>query len=225
MKIKFSPSVLLTWISLLLLPVVVRAADLPQQAQLQFVDSYGLPVSMDFVQKGNQYRINTQINVIFYQMQFVSAGTVNGSGLNPLSYVDSRFGKPYAQARFTVQGVDYGKISEASKHMVVNGPVYDMFTLGWQLGFNHGKLPANIYLTNGKKVYPLDTVRSLGNTQLVINGQQIDISQYSISRGDDVVEYAFAPQFGNVPVRISYMDNGKAYTLQLKGGQIDGKAI
>jgi len=34
-------------------------------------------------------------------------------------------------AKISVVRVDYGKISEASKHMVVNGPVYDMFTLGW----------------------------------------------------------------------------------------------
>ncbi|PIT52679.1 hypothetical protein BHC44_06980 [Snodgrassella alvi] len=224
MKVKFWLGLLLVWVSLLLLPVA-RAAELPQRAQLQFVDSYGLPVSMDFVQQGDQYRINTQINLIFYQMQFVSTGTVNGSTLNPLSYIDSRYGKPYAQARFTEQGIDYGKVSEASKHMAVNGPVYDMFALGWQLGFNHGKLPANTYLTNGKKVYLLDEVRSRGNAQLLVNGRQIDISQYSISRGDNVVEYAFAPQFENIPVQISYMDNGKVYTLQLKGGQIDGKAI
>ncbi|PIT16620.1 hypothetical protein BGI32_04170 [Snodgrassella alvi] len=224
MKVKFWLGILLAWVSLQLLPVA-RAADLPRRAQLQFVDSYGLPVNMDFVQQAEQYQINTQINLIFYQMQFVSTGTVNGSTLNPLSYTDSRFGKPYAQARFTEQGIDYGKVSESSKHMAVNGSVYDMFALGWQLGFNHGKLPANTYLTNGKKVYLLDAVRSRGTAQLLINGRQIDISQYSISRGDDVVEYAFAPQFGNIPVYISYMDNGKVYTLQLKGGQIDGKAI
>ena len=109
--------------------------------------------------------------------------------------------------------------------MSVNGPVYDMFALGWQLGFNQGKLPANTYLTNGKKVYQLDAVNSRGSDQLMLNGRQIEIRQYSISRGDDVVEYAFAPQLENIPVRISYVDNGKVYTLQLKGGRINGKVF
>ena len=109
--------------------------------------------------------------------------------------------------------------------MSVNGSVYDMFALGWQLGFNHGKLPANTYLTNGKKVYQLNAVQSRGMAQMMVNGRQIDIRQFSISRGDNLVEYAFAPQLGNIPVRISYMDNGKVYTLQLKGGQINGKVF
>lgn len=224
MKLKVYSGLLFVWINLLFIPMV-QAADLPQQAQLQFVDSYGLPVNMDFVQKDGQYQINTQINLIFYQMQFISSGTVKDSVLNPLSYTDSRFGKPYAQARFSEHGVDYGKVSEAVKHMSVNGPVYDMFALGWQLGFNQGKLPANTYLTNGKKVYQLDAVNGRGSDQLMLNGRQIEIRQYSISRGDDVVEYAFAPQLENIPVRISYVDNGKVYTLQLKGGRINGKVF
>lgn len=224
MKLKVWAGLLLVWVNLLLIPIA-QAEDLPQQAQLQFVDSYGLPVSMDFVQKDGHYQINTQIDLIFYKMQFVSSGTIKDTILKPLSYTDSRSGKPYAQARFSGEGVDYGKVSEAVKHMLVNGSVYDMFALGWQLGFSHGKLPANTYLTNGKKVYQFNAVQSRGMAQMMVNGRQIDIRQFSISRGDNLVEYAFAPQLGNIPVRISYMDNGKVYTLQLKGGQINGKVF
>jgi len=45
MKLKVWAGLLLVWVNLLLIPIA-QAEDLPQQAQLQFVDSYGLPVSM-----------------------------------------------------------------------------------------------------------------------------------------------------------------------------------
>lgn len=224
MKMKFWTKVLLVWAGFLLASII-HAGELLQRAQLQFVDNNGLSVNMDFEQKGEQFQIVTQLSLLIYQMQFVSSGTVNGTMLNPLTYTDSRFGKLYAQARFNGQSVDYGKVSDISRHLAVNGPVYDMFALAWHLGFNQGKLPLNTYLTNGKKVYPLDEIKSLGNAQIMVNGKQIEISQYSISHGDDRVEYAFAPQLNDIPVRISYMDNGKVYTLQLKAGQINGKAI
>lgn len=224
MKLKLWAKIVLVWAGLMLASLI-HAGELPQRAQLQFVDNNGLSVNMDFEQKGGKFQISTDLSLLIYQMQFVSSGTLSGTMLNPLTYTDSRFGKLYAQARFNGQSVDYGRVSDTSRHLAVNGPVYDMFALAWQLGFNQGKLPVNTYLTNGKKVYPLDAVKNLGSAQIMVNGQHIEISQYSISRGDDRVEYAFAPQLNNIPVRISYMDNGKVYTLQLKAGQINGKAI
>lgn len=210
---------------LMLVAIATKAATLPQQAKLHYVDNHGVPVNMDFSQQNNHYRIGVSLNFIFYHLNFVSTGTVSGNTLTPLSYVDTRQGKPYAYAVFNQQTVQFGKNNADAQHVQVDGPVYDMFALGWQLGINEGQLAKNTYLTNGKKIYPLKDISFIGQQPLSINNQLTNISLYRLNRGDDVVEYAFAPSLNGIPVRISYMDNGKIYTLHLKSGLIDGKAI
>lgn len=219
------------WLSALLmclmmfLAITAFATDLPLQAKLEYVDNHGIPVNMDFSRQDNQYRIEVHLNLILYHLNFVSNGTVANNTLTPLSYTDSRQGKPYAYATFTNQTVQFGKNGDEPKQVTVNGPVFDLFALGWQLGVNNGHLAKNTYLTNGKKIYPLNNISFIGTEQLSVNSEMISISHYRLNRGDDVVEYAFAPSLRGIPVRISYMDNGKIYTLQLKSGLIDGKAI
>lgn len=218
-------STLFAGLILLLLPMVASAAILPQRAKLQYVDNHGIPVSMDFNQQNNQYRIDVNLNLILYHLNFVSTGTINKNTLTPLSYVDTRQGKPYVHANFSKHVVEFGRNGTVTKQIDVDGPVYDMFSLGWQLGINNGQLAKNIYLTNGKKLYTLNSINYIGKEQVSVNNELITIIQYHLNRGNDVMEYAFAPSLGGIPVRISYMDNGKLYSLHFKSGQIDGKVI
>jgi hypothetical protein len=210
---------------LVLVPISATAAFFPQQAKLQYVDNHGIPVNMNFNRQDKQYRIDVSLNLILYHFNFVSTGTVSENILTPISYMDTRQGKPYAHAVFSKQAVQFGKNGADAQQVQVDGPVYDMFALGWQLGINNGQLAKNTYLTNGKKIYPLKNISFIGQKQLSINNELINVSQFRLYRGDDVVEYAFAPSLNGIPVRISYMDNGKIYTLHLKSGLIDGKAI
>ncbi|WP_037587573.1 membrane protein [Stenoxybacter acetivorans] len=213
------------FMALLLNLSAVQAADFPQQVQLQYIGPYGVPAAMTFSQSNNRYRVTADINVPMYQMRFQSQGTVSGNTLNPAVYTDTRKGKLYAQAKFGGGKVVYGKTGEEMKTAEINGAVFDLFTLAWQLAMNEGQLPNQLRITNGKKLYTVGALKRIGTTQMRINGNDTEVNQYRVTRGNDVIDYAFSPQWANIPAKITYTDDGKTYTLKLKSVKLNGKAI
>lgn len=208
------------------MPLQSLAADLPRQVKLQYVDEHGLPVMMTFEQADGHYSVTTTINMLFYQMQFVSAGDVQQGRLMPRQYRDIRSGRIYAQAVFDGRMVEYGKAGDSVKSRQMEGAVYDVFTLAWQLALNKQELSvAHTYLTNGKKIYPLDGIVFKGNDYFVMNNHQLAVNRYQLRRGGTVIDYSFIPSLGNIPAEISYTDNGKNYVLKLKTAWFDEKVI
>lgn len=210
--------------ALLALGAPVFAADLPQSAELQYSGSYGIPATMTFTRSGNSYKIVSNIKVPLYRIRFESGGTISGNTLRPSYYKDIRGGKTYAEARFNGRQVTYGKTGE-QKTESVSGTTMDLFTLAWQLAANDAKLPAGLKITNGKKLYSVGGLHKTGSGQYSFGGGKTAINQYRVTRGDNTVNYAFAPAFDNIPAQISYNDDGKTYNLKLTGLKINGKAV
>ncbi|RRD91022.1 DUF3108 domain-containing protein [Conchiformibius steedae] len=202
-----------------------QAAEIPQNATLNYSGSYGIPATMTFKRSGDNYTVAAQINVPMYKIRFESGGKIVGKQLKPSYYRDVRNGKTYASAQFSGNRATYGKTGEKTQTENVAGSVMDLFTLSWQLAFNDGKAPANLTITNGKKLYPLGSLRAAGNKQMNVGGGNTTVNQFHVKRGDDTVYYAFAPALNNVPAVITYQDNGKKYNLTLKSVTIDGKAV
>ena len=206
-------------------PATAQDAAFPTSAELQYVGPYGVPATMVFKRNGNQYSVDARISAPLYQMHFASSGTVNGQVLQPAVYTDTRKNKRYAEARFSGGQVHYGKAGDAPQVVAVKGPTMDLFTLGWQLAMNGGTLPKGLSITNGKKLYPVSGMSKVGSGTYRISGGTIPINRYRVQRGDDTVEYAFAPDFHNIPAQITYRDDGKSYTLKLKSIKINGKTV
>ena len=200
------------------------AAELPQSAELQYSGSYGIPAVMTFARNGGSYKVVSNIKVPLYSIRFESGGTINGSTLTPSYYRDVRSGKTYAEARFGGGKVSYGKPGE-QKAEAATGPTLDLFTLAWQLAANDGKLPAGLKITNGKKLYNVGGMSRAGSGQYSIGGKNTPINKYRVQRGDSTVNYSFAPALGNIPVQISYTDDGKTYDLKLKSIKVNGKPV
>ncbi len=200
------------------------AAELPQSAELQYSGSYGIPAVMTFARNGSNYKVTSTIKVPLYNIRFESGGAISGSTLTPGYYRDVRGGKTYAEARFGGGKVSYGKPGE-QKTEAASGPTLDLFTLAWQLAANDGKLPAGLKITNGKKLYNVGGMSRVGSGQYSIGGKNTPINKYRVQRGDSTVNYSFAPSLGNVPVQISYTDDGKTYDLKLKSIKINGKPV
>ncbi len=203
----------------------VCAAELPETAVLNFKGSYGIPAEMTFKRNGDNYTVNASINVPLYKIRFESGGKiVNGNQLYPSYYRDKRNGKIYASAVFSGGKVTYGKAGE-QKTDNVSGRVMDLFTLSWQMAFDNGRLPEPLHITNGKKIYPAGSVGKMGNGDTVIGGKTVQLNQFTVKRGDDSLYYAFAPDWGNIPTVIHYVDNGKRYVLNLRRAVVNGQEV
>lgn len=217
----------------LLLPLMIAAlsapamAELPQSAVLQYSGSFGklrLPATMTFTRNGGSYKIVSNIKVPLYSIRFESGGSVSGNTLQPSYYKDVRGGKIYAQAKFGGGKITYGKAGK-QKTEADSGTTMDLFTLAWQLAANDAKLPAGTRITNGKKIYRVGSLNSAGSAQYKIGGVATTVNRYRVTRGDDTVSYAFAPEFNNIPAQISYTDDGKTYNLRLTGVKINGQSV
>ena len=201
------------------------ASELPHSAVLKYSGSYGIPAVMTFTRNGNSYKIVSSIKVPLYKIRFESAGTISDGILYPSYYKDIRGGKLYAEAKFNGHSVTYGRIKEGEETETVSGPAMDLFTLAWQLAAGDGKLPAGTRITNGKKLYRINSINKTGSSKYKFGKGYIDIDKYRVRRGDSTVGYAFATAFDNIPVQISYTDDGKTYNLRLTGATIDGKPV
>ena len=196
-----------------------QAGEIPQSATLKYSGSYGIPATMTFKRSGSSYTVSANINVPLYKIRFES-----GDQLKPSYYRDVRNGKVYASAQFGGGKATYGRAGDVHTEAVA-GSVMDLFTLSWQLAFNDGKLPAGLKITNGKKLYNVGGMRPAGSKTISIAGGKTQINQFTVQRGDDTVNYAFAPALGNVPAVINYIDGSKKYHLTLKSVSINGQEV
>ena len=168
-----------------------QAAELPNSAELQYVGPYHVPVNMTFNRTGNTYAVALRIHVPLYQIRFQSSGSISNNTLRPAVYMDTRNGKPYAEAHFSGHDVRYGKTGAEIQTSALNGPTFDLFSLAWQLAMNDGRLPAKLHITNGKKIYAVSGIRKIGDDMYRLGERDIAISRYQIQRNDSSMEYAF----------------------------------
>lgn len=203
----------------------LMAAELPKSATLQYSGNLKIPATMNFTRTDNSYKIVSTIKVPLYRIRFESGGTVSGNTLQPKYYREIRDGKLYTDVKFNGNKVTYGKVGE-QKTKTVSGATMDLFTLAWQLAANDAVLPANLSVTNGKKIYPVNNMTNAGTSDYKFAGGSTPVSKYVIHRGDDTINYSFATELNNIPAQIVYReDDGKSYNLRLTRLTIDGKTV
>lgn len=200
---------------ILSISVGANAADLPESATLKYSSNYGIPAIMTFKRLGNDYVVAANIHVPLYKIRFESGGKIENGVLKPSYYRDVRNGKVYASAVILDNHITLGKTGDTYSEKV-SGNVMDLFTLSWQLAMSEGKLPANLRITNGKKMYRVGSLKSLQASSLIIDGHKIDVNRVSVKHEDSTIEYGFATNLGNIPAMIAYVDMGKKYNLVLK---------
>lgn len=220
---KFTLCAIATALAVLVTPHAL-AAELPQSVVVNYSGTYGIPASMTFTRSGHNYKVVSDIKVPLYRIRFESGGTMSGNTLKPSYYKDIRNGKIYAQAQFNGSNVMYGRAGQEQTTQV-SGPVMDLFTLAWQLAANDAKLPENLKITNGKKIYNVGRLSKVGSAAYSFRGGKMNIDQYRVHQGDNVINYSFAPALNNIPAQINYSDDGKTYKLNLTSVIINGNEV
>ncbi len=211
--------------ALVLLMGYVQAQNLPKNAQLTYTGPMGLAAVMDFQSTDNAYALETVFHIPLYPMQFRSQGLLEHGILKPLSYQDTRKGKPYAQATFDYQQnqIVFGKHKQMQSTPIHGAPL-DIFSLAWQLGLNHGKMADTLQFTNGKKVYEnLSILISQDDEQYTLGNQQYKMMAYHFDQGQSHYQYKILPGLYHIPAVIYFQDDSNTYELKLKSAVINGK--
>ncbi len=197
-----------------LLSGVVSAEDF----NIKYSSNYIMPAYVHFKNDGNSYSIKAKINVPFYKIVFSSRGTKIANHFNMVKYQDSRNGKTYSISEINNNKITYGRVKKgrALETKTLNLPVFDLFTMAYQLSY-FDKLPTSFYITNGKKLYLMENV-SVDKLlyQVKNNGKFYQEVMYKFKTGnkDVMVKKHLNEKF---PRYISYNKDGDNYELKFAG--------
>ena len=197
--------------------LLATAESLPNKIRLNFVGPFQVPASMTFTHGNGQYALDTNVNIPFKNMEFISRGQLIDNRLITESFTDIRGGKPYASAQFDKvnKKIQYGRNGQALE-AEMTALAQDFFTTVWQATLNKGALTEKVITTNGKKVYDRPPFVAAGTDEAYINGQKTTINLYTSGEGDDRVELGLSPSNYYVPALIAYYEKGKRYELRLR---------
>lgn len=210
----------------MLMPSWAWSSNYPKQIELHYVGSWGVPAEMMFKQDGNRYQIQTNINVPFYQIQFLASGSMINNQLLTENYQQMNAGKLLYSAHITPQFIHYGQEGESKKEHAISGRVLDLFSLAFELAMNNIQLPEQVQITNGNVIYPVTDMKDLGTSLYRLMGRDTVIHTYQLQRGESSVIYGFAPEYHNIPVKITYTDNrGRTHRLRAKSVRFNGHVV
>ncbi|NBI41332.1 hypothetical protein GVX86_07650 [[Haemophilus] felis] len=204
-----------TWIyiiTLLYLPQVWSITDI----NIKYSSNYLMPAYVHFQAEGKRYKVAASINVPFYKIQFSSQGEQTTNYFKMEDYLDTRNGKPYALSKIRHQQVEYGKVQNGLSKQDVNIPIFDLFSLAFQLAY-YDKLPLNFMITNGKKLYKMENVVVNKSTRKLPNSgqEQMEISyRFKTEDNKEIVVKKIAGE--GFPRYISYSRDGDDYELTFK---------
>lgn len=197
----------------------------PQEAILRYQNSMGMTALMTLNQAEGQYQSSLQFNIPFFLMEFNSSGQIQDKQIIPNEYTDMRKGKLYSQASFdhNNQIVIFGKATEDKKTEPMQGIPQDYLSLVWQLALNPEALNKPIQITNGKTLAIQDKTVSVQASTIQLSNQKVRTEFFKIDKENGGLEFALAPDFANMPVQITFLNNGAAYTFYLTDMTLDGQ--
>lgn len=186
----------------------VKAEDF----NIKYSSNYLMPAYVHFKNDGKNYSITSKINVPLYNIVFTAKGRESGNQFHMLSYKDSRNGKSYAIAEIDSTTIQYGKTKEPLKKEAIKMPIFDLFSVAFQLSY-YDKLPNSFQTTNGKKLYPTENVvLNKSSKAIKVKGQNVEEITYRFRTGD---KYITVKKHANekFPRYISYNRDGDNYEL------------
>lgn len=199
----------------------------PTQAQLGYQTFYnGAMVgtgSLNWQHGPNSYTLEIRFNpVIGGNRRYLSQGQLNQHGLQPDSLQAWVGHEAKESARFDWAGGTLHFGDQGDKEIALRAGAQDVFSLAFQLGLKGGQLgSAPLQITTGKKVYDYPMTPS-GETDYDTGSGKIRVIVFRAKGEDDITEFWLAPDFANLPVRISRTDKSKRVELRAVLINIDG---
>jgi hypothetical protein len=203
----------------LLAATPLRAAELPVDARLVFDVLYGSNqmrigrAEQRWHVENGRYELQTElVPILGNRIRYVSKGRLGAQGLVPESFAEyrGRDAGPHTQAKFdwAARVVHFGRGDER-KEAPLQAGAQDVNALGYQLGFLGAWKGGAMQVATGKKVANYRFTRSATASRITINGREVPAWPLRSDEGDDHTEIWVAPQLGNLPVRVTRIDDDK----------------
>ncbi|OHX19312.1 DUF3108 domain-containing protein [Chromobacterium sphagni] len=180
-------------------------------------------------QQGNgRYRLETVATPKFALRLFTKGysyrveGQIGNSGLRPDSMQSFEGEQAKEEARFDYAAglLHYGLRGE--QQLPLQPGAQDIYSLAFQLGLKGGQLGDKpLQITTAKKVYDYP-MASTGTFDYDTNAGKMRVVVFQAKGGGDITEFWLAPDFANLPVRITRIDDKKRIELRAIRIEING---
>ncbi|MCD5362443.1 DUF3108 domain-containing protein [Chromobacterium aquaticum] len=188
----------------------------PRQATLSYQLFWGSimagTATLEWSRGDGSYRldVNGTPFIAGPKLRYLSEGRFKAkSGLLPDSLQAWRGGQAKESAHFDYNAGQLRYGDQGDKLLELKPGAQDIFSLAFQLGLKGGELgPAPIQITTGKKVYEYPMHPS-GETDYDTGAGKIRVIVFRAEGDGDINEFWLAPEFSNLPVRITRTDKDK----------------
>ena len=178
---------------------------------------------LDWQQDGHRYTLEIRFNpLVGGNRRYLSQGQLGKQGLQPdsLQAWVGQEAKESAHFDWSAGMLHFG--DQGDKEIALRSGAQDVFSLAFQLGLKGGQLgTAPLQITTGKKVYEYPMTPS-GETDYDTGSGKIRVIVFRAKGEDDITEFWLAPDFSNLPVRISRIDKSKRVELRAVLINVDG---
>lgn len=194
------------------------ASELPNDARIVYDVLYGSNqirigrAEQRWHVEGGQYELQTElIPLVGPRVRYVSRGQMGPKGLVPETFAEfrGRDSQPRVSASFDWPShqVSYGRGDERKRAPLEAG-AQDVNALSYQLAWLGDSATTRVQVATGKKVAHYRFTRGAA-TRVTVNGQEMSAWPLRSIEGQDRTEVWVAPQLGNLPVRVTRLDDDK----------------
>ncbi|WP_028452261.1 DUF3108 domain-containing protein [Chitinilyticum aquatile] len=198
-------------------------------ARVEIVYRYGaMPVNMQWQTGRDAYQLDVVLQILHKTIAYRSEGRLEGKAVIPLRFGEYRDRKPEPryQADFNWQDgvVLLGKPGEQQPAPLEAGD-QDLFSAAFQLALNGGRAQTMTLLT-GRKRYPGAVFVAQEKSTLRLGSKDVEVLLLHGELADRTVDYWLAPQWHNLPVRMTVnLPGDGSFDLWASEIRLDGRTV
>lgn len=204
----------------------VLSAVFPQQVKIGYVVRGLVTAGHEWRLTGNRYDITTQGSFMGKAVAWHSEGEIDRHGLRPIRFREYRnnLPEPKYQVDFDWEAgkVRFGEPGQ-QKEADLQAGAQDAFSAAYQFALQGSSLPSfSMQVVTGRNSYQLP-FELKGEAQLMLSGETVNtLVLQGVSQKRRFTFY-LAPEWHNLPMRITFDDDGKQTDLNAISLQIDGE--
>lgn len=202
----------------------------PRELKITYVWGV-IPASMEWKIANGRYELRMEGGFLGAARKFVSSGRVDRSGVIPERFIEYRNGKPepYYQVDFDWSGMtaEFGKLTERKTEPIAPGD-QDIFSAAFHIGLVGGSRSEYAFsLFSGRKKYESAHLKLAGEAKLRLGEREVDALLLRGDWKDRRVDFWLAPEWHNIPVRMTIALGREDLTLDIWANEIvlDGRKV
>lgn len=207
---------------------LVLDGPFPRSVKVVYVVKGLVTADHQWIVRGKQYEIQTRGEILGKSRIWKSEGEIDQHGLRPLRFREyhDQIPEPKYMVDFdwATKKVLYGEPNQQKEAELEDG-AQDIFSAAYQFALQGDRLPSfTMQVVSGRNSYKLP-FELKGEARLFLSGDYVNTLVLKGVNKQRRFSFYLAPDWHNLPVRMTFDDDGKVTDLIAVTMEIDGKTV